>query len=304
MTRGATIRIGTRGSALALAQTTLVKQLLGGDVTIVEIVTSGDRDPTAVDKSRWTNALEEALLADEIDIAVHSAKDVPGEIATGCELVATPTRANPSDALIGATSLEALPEGAVVGTSALRRRAQLAELRADLEIQPVRGNVDTRLRHLHDGKFDALILAGAGLERLGCRDEIGMLFDPEVTVPAAGQGTLVLEIRADDFDAHRAAQAINDPITYACLMAERALVHTLESGCDTSVGAYARVDGDEIVLSGYIGLPDGSAWLRDRLGGSVTEPAEVGTRMAQRLLSTGAGDLLIEAQRQAQELKL
>ncbi len=210
------IRLGTRGSALALAQANWVAERLPDEVEIVPIRTSGDEkgsDPLSVhdsrgltpsaDKSRFVKEIEEALLVGEIDLAVHSAKDVPAEFPRGLLLQALPGRADPRDALCGAGSLEDLPEGAVVGTSSLRRRALLLSVRPDLDVRDLRGNVDTRLRRLADGDFDAIVLAQAGLDRLGRGDE-GSPLDPGVFVPAAGQGCLAVQMRDADEAANRA----------------------------------------------------------------------------------------------------
>ncbi len=187
------IRVGTRGSALALAQASWVADRLGVESELVKVVTAGDRGAAEPDKSRWVSELEHALLEGEIDVAVHSAKDVPAELAEGLELVAIPTRADARDAICGAPSLEGLPHGARVGTSSLRRAAQLTASRADLEVVPVRGNVDTRLEKLGRGECDALVLALAGLERLGRAGEAQGVLDG--LVPAAGQGALAIEAR-------------------------------------------------------------------------------------------------------------
>ncbi len=190
------IRLGTRGSALALAQARSVAALLGPDVELVPITTAGDVDRAGGDKSRWTGALEEALVGEEIDLAVHSAKDVPGELAPGTAIVAVPARADARDVLVGAGGLDALPRGARVGTSALRRRAQLLAIRPDLDVVELRGNVDTRLRKLAAGEVDALVLAAAGLARLGRFDVVSAPLEGDVFVPAPGQGCLALQARA------------------------------------------------------------------------------------------------------------
>jgi hydroxymethylbilane synthase len=270
------LRIGTRGSALALAQARPVASRLGGE--LVTITTAGDVDRARGDKSRWTGALEQALLAGEIDLAVHSAKDVPGELAPGTEIVAAPPRADPRDVLVGAAGLDALADGARVGTSALRRRAQLLAARPDLEVVELRGNVDTRLRKLAEGEVDALVLAAAGLERLGAAVE----WAPLDFVPAPGQGTLALQARAGD---DRAA-SMRDPATWACLLAERAAIVALGASCHTPVGVHA--DGSR--LRGFAGRPDGSEWLLDELAGEPSEGA--GRELAGRMLAAGARELL------------
>ncbi|MGZ4313206.1 MAG: hydroxymethylbilane synthase, partial [Solirubrobacteraceae bacterium] len=202
------MRIGTRGSALALVQARWVAERLRPEVEIVEITTLGDRGAAALDKSRWVSELERALLEDRIDLAVHSAKDVPTDLPDGLELVAIPERAEARDVICGAASLAALAAGSRVGTSSLRRAAQLRALRDDVEVSELRGNVDTRLRKLAEGQVDALILAAAGLERLGRGDEAGGVL--EEFVPAAGQGALALEARSGVMDPERLG-AVSDP---------------------------------------------------------------------------------------------
>jgi hydroxymethylbilane synthase len=284
------MRVGTRGSALALEQARWVAERLragGDDVTIVEIVTLGDRGTAVSDKSRWVSELERALADGRIDIAVHSAKDVPAELADGYELVAIPPRADARDAICGAGGLRELGRGARVGTSSVRRAAQLHALRPDLEIVRVRGNVDTRLRKLAAGEADALVLALAGLQRLGRADDAGGTLDQ--LVPAAGQGALAVQARADALTRAQRA-AINDEPTMACVLAERELVRGLQAGCETPVGAYCRMLPDGCAtLTAWVGLPDGSEWLRDELTG---DPAELGARCAERLIAAGARELL------------
>src|SRR5215212_4352432 len=211
------LRLGTRGSALALAQARWVAARLTDAVEIVEVTTAGDLQRAAGDKSRWTGALEHALLAGEIDVAVHSAKDVPAELAPGTEIAAVPPREDARDALVGAASLDALPHGARVGTSALRRRAQLLAVRPDLDVVELRGNVDTRLRKLADGELDALVLAAAGLARLRRDDVTGAAPSGPVFVPAPGQGALLVQARAGD---GRAA-AVDDARARNAVTAER-----------------------------------------------------------------------------------
>ncbi len=276
------IRIGTRGSALALAQARWVADRIGGDSELVTITTAGDRGDQLSDKSRWVSALERALLDDRIDIAVHSAKDVPAELADGLALVAIPERADPRDAICGAPSLDALKHGARVGTSSLRRAAQLRAARADLDVVDVRGNVDTRLRKLADGGYDALVLALAGLTRLG-RDADGVL---DELVPAAGQGALAIEALAG----WAAPDALVDADSTACVTAERELTATLEATCNTPVGAHAQTNADgELELTAWVGRPDGSAWIKDRLRG---DRDGLGRAVAERLLTVGARELL------------
>jgi hydroxymethylbilane synthase len=335
------MRIGTRGSALALAQARLVAGLVEAHlaaaptgtpipVELVTIATAGDRDSAAEeagsgsrhpvdegllaggDKSRWVNELERALSAGEIDLAVHSAKDVPGELAEGLTLLGAPARAPAEDVLCMAaaarsaapedpgasdTSLEQLPPGARVGTSSVRRAAQLRAARADLEVVTVRGNVDTRLRKLGEGGFDALVLARAGLVRLGREAEVTAVLDPARFVPSPGQGTLALEGRADDETTRATAQAITDAKTFACLQAERAVAHALGASCNTPLGAHAYDYGCGCLhLRAWVGLLDGSAWVGDELLGGFYDPEALGRRVAERLLSAGAGELLLAAE--------
>jgi hydroxymethylbilane synthase len=285
------MRIGTRGSALALVQARFVADRLGPGVEVVEITTLGDRGVAVGDKSRWVSALEAALLDGHIDVAVHSAKEVPTELPDGLELVAISERADPRDVICGVAALSELAPGALVGTSSLRRAAQVRAVRGDLEVRELRGNVDTRLRKLAAGEVDALILAAAGLERLGRADEAGGPI--EEFVPAAGQGALALEARSGAIAAERLA-AVSDPEATACVTAERVLVNALDASCNTPVGAHARVLADgRLTLTAWVGLPDGSAWLRDEVTGDV---GEVGMACAERMLAAGAVDLLRRAE--------
>jgi len=286
------VRVGTRGSPLALAQARWVTDRLGDGVELVTLTVAGDRGAGIGDKSRWVSELERALLDHEIDVAVHSAKDVPSELPAGLELVAIPERGDARDAICGAPSLLSLSPGARVGTSSLRRTAQIRSARDDLELVPIRGNVGTRLRKLAEGECDALVLALAGLRRLGREDAAAGTLDG--LVPAAGQGALALEARAGEAGA---VKALGDPVASACVGAERELVRALGASCNTPVGAHARpLGGGELELTAWIGLPDGSAWMSDRLcsrGGP-----EIGRALADRLIAVGARDLLKEAEAQ------
>jgi hydroxymethylbilane synthase len=291
------LRVGTRGSALALAQARWVADRLAA-AEIVEITTSGDQARGVGDKSRWVDTIEAALVAGEIDLAVHSAKDVPSALAPGCEIVATPPRAAAEDVLVlradpggaaggpaAAAAFSALGRGARVGTSSLRRRAQILSVRPDLEVVELRGNVDTRLRKLDAGEVDAIVLAAAGLERLG----LERAAQPLDFIPAPGQGTLALEARAEDERVVAAIAGVHDPDTFAALTAERAAVRVLEATCHTPVGIHAQ-DG---TIRGFVGLPDGSAWVADELQG------EDGAELARRMLAAGAGELLAQAEAMA-----
>lgn len=287
------IRVGTRGSALALAQATWVADLLPEDTELVPIVTAGDRAEGEGDKSRWVSELERALLAGEIDLAVHSAKDVPAELPDGLDLVAIPERADPRDAICGASSLDELPAGARVGTSSLRRTAQIRAGWPELEIIPVRGNVDTRLRKLAEGECDALVLALAGLQRLGRADAAEGVLDR--LLPAAGQGALAIEARTGALAAE-ALSVLSDSDATACVTAEREVVRSLEASCRTPLGVYGRASAGQIELSAWLGLPDGSHWISDRITG---EPAAVAEELVERLVSVGAADLLRAAEEAA-----
>ena len=274
------IRVGTRGSALALAQASWVGEHLSDAYEIVTIDAVGPVD----DKSRWVSTLERALLDGEIDVAVHSAKDVPAELAGGLSLVAIPPREDPRDAICGAPSLSALASGARVGTSSLRRAAQIRAARADVEVVEVRGNVDTRLRKLADGECDALVLAVAGLVRLGRGDAVGGIL--EELVPAAGQGALAVEARPGSVP----VAGIVDTEDFACVMAERELTRALGASCNTPVGAHARwLDGGEAELTAWVGRVDGSVWIRDSMRGEMDG---LGGLVAERLVSAGALELL------------
>jgi hydroxymethylbilane synthase len=314
------LRLGTRGSALALAQARWVAGLLGGEVEVVEVRTAGDRGVGPGDKSRWVDGLERALLAGEIDLAVHSAKDVPADLADGLELLAVPPREDPRDVVVvgaaasgappcdagptdnaspgdGAadtSALDALPVGARVGTTSLRRRAALLAARPDLDVVDLRGNVDTRLRKLAGGEADALVLALAGLRRLG-RDVAGATLDPAVMLPAAGQGALALEGRGDDGDAFAAAASISDLDATTCVVAERTVTAALDATCYTPVAALASIQDGRLALAAFAALPDGSEWIRDTLTGDAADPEALGREVASRMRAAGAAALLARA---------
>jgi hydroxymethylbilane synthase len=309
------MRLGTRASALALAQAELVAKLLGGEVELVPIVTRGDREsagvddtegalagdappgepPPGEDKSRWVSELERALLSGEIDAAVHSAKDVPGVLADGLELVAAPPRAAAEDVLCGAAGLDALAPGARVGTSSVRRIAQLCAVRRDVEPVAMHGNVDTRLRKLARGDVDAIVLARSGLQRLARENAIGGVLDAKRFVPAPGQGTLALQARAGDTRTRSALDAIGDRASLACLLAERALAAALDASCDTPLGAHAVIGDGAMRLRAWVGVPDGSAWIADELSGDAGAPQALAAEVARRLELAGARDLLQNA---------
>jgi hydroxymethylbilane synthase len=289
------IRIATRGSKLALTQAGMVAELLGG----AELVkASSDGEPG--DKSRFVRGVERAVMAGEAEVGVHSAKDLPGEMPVELEIAAVPRREDPADVWIGAgSSLADVPEGARVGTASLRRRAQLLAARPDLRVEELHGNVDTRLRKLAEGELDAIVLAAAGLRRLGRESEIGFRIPVETMVPAPGQGTLVLQVRAGDEETTEAVSGIFDLDAARELTAERAAVRLLDASCTTPVGVFARVEGAGVELDAFVGLPDGSEWLRDRIEADAGEPAAAGILLAERLLGAGARALLDRAETMA-----
>lgn len=295
------LRIGTRGSALALAQSGTVAEAIG-NAELVTITTSGDEGsplaalPGGGDKSRFVREIERALLEGEIDLAVHSAKDLPIELPDGLALVGVPPREVPADAWIagpdGPQSLDDVPEGARVGTASVRRRSQLLAIRPDLEIAELRGNVDTRLRKLAEGEHDGIVLAAAGLRRLGREDEISFLLGPGVMTPAAGQGALALEAREGDVRAFAAAAAITNPRSLLELTAERAVIRGLEADCDTPVGVSAVRGGGDLGLIGYAGAPDGSAWVRELVSGDPGQPVALADSLLEELERAGAREIL------------
>jgi hydroxymethylbilane synthase len=285
------IRIATRGSKLALTQASQVAEMLGG-AELVEVASD-----SAGDKSRFVRGVERALLAGEAELGVHSAKDLPGEMPAGLEIVAVPRREDPADVWIGVgSSLDDVPEGARVGTASLRRRAQLLAARPDLRVEELHGNVDTRLRKLSEGDLDAIVLAAAGLRRLGRAAEIGFAIPAVQMVPAAGQGALALQVRADDVATASAVGKCGDAEALRDLTAERAAVALLEATCASPIGIHARVEGERLRIEAFVGLPDGSEWLRDRIEGDAADPGAAGVLLAERLLSAGAREILDRAE--------
>lgn len=298
------LRLGTRGSALALAQTESIARALSDakavdEVEVVPIKTSGDRGEGAGgDKARFVREIERALLDGKVDLGVHSAKDLPADLPEGLEIAGVPKREDARDAYVGeAGSLDQVPEGAGIGTSSLRRRSQLLAVRPDLEIEELRGNVDTRLARLESGDFDGLVLAAAGLRRLNRADQIAFPLDPEELTPAPGQGALVLEGRHADDRAITSAETITDREALATLTAERAVVAALDASCHTPVGAHASIEDGRMRLRGFCGLPDGSEWIRDEVADDASSPRQIGERLAERMRSAGAADILKRAER-------
>jgi hydroxymethylbilane synthase len=297
------IRIGTRGSALALAQSNWVKSQLEQHYpeTAIElriIKTSGDRFlDTPIqnlgNKGAFTKEIEDALLGGEIDLAVHSMKDLPTELPRGLAIAAMPKREDPRDVLVTreGIGLDDLPPGAALGTGSLRRKAQLLHHRADLSVVPIRGNVDTRLRKLDEGLFDALVMAAAGLRRIGRADRISEFLGDEICVSAVAQGALGLESRQDDALRERLA-FLHDPATSAEITAERAMLDRLGGGCHVPIGARATMTGRELKIIGVVASVDGNRVCRCVATGPADQATELGDRLATELLSQGADKLL------------
>lgn len=304
-----TLRLGTRRSLLATTQSGWVADRLrelGHDVELVEIVTAGDTDATTPLSALggtgvFVSALRRALRDGEVDLAVHSLKDLPTLAEPGLLVGAIPVREDPRDALVArdGLTLGELPAGSVVGTGSPRRAAQLAGLGLGLTIVDIRGNVDTRIGKVASGECDAVVLASAGLGRLGRRGEATELLDPIQVLPAPGQGALAIEIRADDEATRAAVAPLDDPDTRACVAAERALLAALEAGCTAPVGALAEVvegiDGPELSLRAFVGAVDGSVELRRSIVGVPEEAADLGIRLAGILLADGAAELTAAA---------
>ena len=270
--------------------------MLGG-AELVEVSSDGELG----DKARFVRGVERALLDGEADVGVHSAKDLPAELPEGLAIGAVPAREDAADAWIGAgDSLEGVPEGARVGTASLRRRAQLLAARPDLDVRELHGNVDTRLRKLAEAELDAIVLAVAGLRRLGREEEISFAIPADSMTPAAGQGSLVLQIRSGDEQTAAAVASTGEETALRELTAERAVVSLLEATCATPIGVRATVTAESMSVDAFVGLPDGSEWIRDQVEGDATEPAALGAELAQRLLATGARDLLDRAEKWSQ----
>jgi len=295
-----TYTIGTRGSRLAVRQAEIVAQALraatpGAQIELREIATEGDRSAAPLSEiggaGVFTKAIEDALLAREIDIAVHSLKDLPPVIAAGLTIAAIPTREDARDALVtrDGRSLEALPLGARIGTGSSRRAAQLHALRGDIELADIRGNVDTRLRKVEDGEYDGAVLAMAGLERLGVAERAAEIFSIEQMLPAVGQGALAVQVRADDGEAMALVQAIDDRETHVACEAERAFLERLGAGCEQPVGAYASVDNGEFHVRAMLASEDGLSIARRELFGAMSEARALGTRLAEELLGVAPG---------------
>ncbi|MSQ12333.1 MAG: hydroxymethylbilane synthase [Dehalococcoidia bacterium] len=300
---GRAVVLGTRGSPLALAQTEEVLQLLRNAhpdraFRTRVIKTTGDVAAQVpldtIGRGAFSSELEQALLAREIDVAVHSLKDLPGQLFDGLAIAATPERADPRDVLVSRDdlTLERLPPGALVGTSSPRRAALVREARPDLRTDPVRGNVDTRLRKLVAGQYSALILAAAGLSRLGLLERVTEFLDPERFVPAIGQGILGVEARDDDPEVLGLLRPLDHESTRVAAEAERGFLQRVGGGCKVPVAAYATIHGNVVRIRGLVASPDGTRVYRRVLDAPARQAGEVGARLWQALESAGASDLL------------
>ncbi len=295
--------IGTRGSKLALWQSEYIKSLVEGitglPVELKIIKTTGDKIldvPLAKvgGKGLFTKELEVELLAGTVDLCVHSMKDVPTELPDGCIILAMPERVDPRDVMVSGAGydLATLPKGGKLGTSSLRRRSQVVAMRPDLEIVDVRGNLDTRMGKAENGELDAVILAAAGIKRLGWGDRISSFIPTEQMVSAVGQGAIGIEVRENDEFMAEVCAKIAHAETVTCVTAERVVMRKLEGGCQVPIGAYARIENGELVMDAFVGSVDGTEILRDQLTGSVDNPVELGEKMVARLLDMGAHEIL------------
>jgi hydroxymethylbilane synthase len=305
------LRIGTRGSALALWQANHIAELLaqqgGVETELVRIRTTGDHLQYASvaqinaaigaesgAKGIFIKELEEALLADSIDLAVHSMKDVPTEIPAGLAFAAIMRREDPRDCLISrdGRNLKDLRPGARIGTSSLRRQAQLRHYRPDLEAVDLRGNVDTRLKKLDAGEFEAIVLAIAGVKRLGANNRITQVLDADIMLPAVGQGALGIEVRADDRQTSELLDALDDAETRICVTAERALLHELQGGCQVPLGAWARLAGGELDFQAAVFSADGKEFVPRGMRAAADGPEAAGKRLGRMLIDAGADKIL------------
>ncbi len=300
------LRLGTRASDLARWQAEWVAARLrefGDEVELTPITTTGDRRSEAIEslggQGVFTKEIQHALLDGRIDLAVHSLKDLPTVTVPGLCLAAVPERAAPGDVLVsaGRRGLAELPEGAVVGTGSPRRRAQLLRFRRDLQMKDIRGNIDTRLKKLRDGDYDALVLAEAGLRRLELSEHIAEALPLEIVLPAVGQGALALECRADDAATRRLAARLNHAPTHAAVAAERAMLATLEGGCLAPVATLGHTEGERLTLVGRVLSLDGVEMLEARLSASSSDAIALGCEVAKTLSAQGAGRLILAARK-------
>jgi hydroxymethylbilane synthase len=296
------LRIGSRGSQLALWQANHISALLrvrGYEVQIEIIQTTGDKITDAAlakvgTKGMFTKEIEEALAAGRVDLAVHSLKDLPTELPPGFEIVAITEREDPRDAFCSRlhSTIESLPQRARVGTSSLRRQAQLKAIRPDLDIHPLRGNVDTRLRKLEQGEHDAIILAAAGLKRLSKTELIEQIISAEIMCPAAGQGALAIEIREGDSATREHLEFLDNPAARAATTCERALLNRLGGGCQVPIGALAEMRNGNLHLEAIVADPDGSRVLRESSDGDPNDPEKLGVGVGEMLLGRGGNEIL------------
>jgi hydroxymethylbilane synthase len=293
------VTIGSRGSQLALWQAHWIQarlQELGQESRIEIIKTTGDKITDVAlsqvgSKGLFTKEIEEALLAGTVDVAVHSLKDMPTDLPAGLTLAAIPEREDPRDALIG-RALEDLPQGARVGTGSLRRSAQLRARRPDLQIEDIRGNVDTRLRKLDEGRYDAIVLAAAGLRRLGFENRITEIFNPSVMVPAVGQGALAVETRDDGGPAFQIARRLEHPEIRAAVTAERTVLAALGGGCQAPIGSYSYINDNTLYVIGLIISPDGKHLIRHAKHGAIADGPALAHALAEQLLAEGGKEIL------------
>ena len=298
------LRIGTRGSALALWQAEYVESALKRIFPNLEteriiIKTEGDRDRKSSltqigGQGVFTKTIEQALLQERIDVAVHSLKDLPSTMSDGLTIAAVPPRAPVEDVLISrdGKTLDEMPQGAKIATGSIRRRCQLLALRPDLQMADLRGNIHTRLRKLHEQNLDGIIMARAALERLGISDVPYQIFAPEVMIPSVGQAAIGVQIRSDDLSVGRLVAALNDLATYQCVMAERTVLRELDTGCQFPMGAYGKITDGQMHLTAFVGSVDGKQIIRATEVGQPTRFKELGHRLAQKLLQAGAASLL------------
>jgi len=300
------LRIGTRGSQLALWQANWIKEILVRknpdlDIEIVKIKTTGDKIldvPLAKvgGKGLFVKEIETALLDNSVDLAVHSMKDVPTLLPDGLKIVAISEREDPRDVIISkeGRTLAQLQEGARIGTSSLRRQAQLAGYRPDLVMEPLRGNINTRLKKLRDGQYDAIVLAYAGVKRLGWEGEVTQVLDTDIMLPAIGQGALGIEARGDDPGTLERILFLNHSETSLCVRAERAFLHRLEGGCQVPIAAYATTDNGTVTLTGLVAGVDGEKLIRMEVRSDEASAEEAGLSLAEQILDSGGREILEE----------
>ena len=303
MTIERTIIIGTRGSKLALWQANYIKDMLqkqaGVESELKIIKTKGDKILDVAlsklgDKGLFVKEIENELIDENIDIAVHSMKDLPTELPVGLEIMASPKREDNRDAFVSLEfeSLEQLPKGSVVGSSSLRRKSQLLSMRPDLEAREIRGNVDTRLKKLESGEYQAILMAYAGLKRLGATEHVKQVFERDEMMPAVGQGAIAIEARSNDDEIRKLLNTINDEETLITVKAERALMKELEGGCQVPIGAFAQLDNENIHIDALISSVNGEQIIKDDAQASKEDPERAGVDVAEKLRAKGAEEIL------------